>query len=449
MVNDMNTPIFDFVNSYKQGGAVRLHVPGHKGMGTLGVETLDITEIAGADVLYSAKGIIKKSEENASLLFGTKKTLYSTEGSTLSIKAMLYLLKLYCTDRNKKPLVLAARNAHKSFITAAALNDIEVKWIYSEDNSLLSCEIDLNTLEEMLKAAKPAAFYITSPDYLGNISDIGTIAELCHKYGTVLLVDNAHGAYLKFLPKSMHPMDLGADLCADSAHKTLPVLTGGAYLHISKSADSIFGGYAESSLSLFASTSPSYLILQSLDVANKEIKSGLPQKLASVCEEISSLKKFLSELGVKLIGNEPLKITIATKSFGYLGVEIAKILEKENIFAEFSDPDFLVLMFSADTTKKDIDILKKVLGSIEKKEPISISPPILERPKTALTPKEAIFSPFEKTKTENANGKVLAAVSVNCPPAIPIAICGEIIDQNVIKCFKYYGIAEIFTVKEK
>jgi arginine/lysine/ornithine decarboxylase len=443
----MNTPIFDFVNEYKNRSAARLHMPGHKGIGPLGVEALDITEISGADVLYSARGIIKKSEENTSLLFGTKKTFYSTEGSTLCIKAILFLLKLYCADRNKKPLVLAARNAHKSFITAAAINDIEVKWLYSKDNSLLSCKIDLNALEKMLKAEKPAAFYITSPDYLGNVLDIKAIADLCHKYNTVLAVDNAHGAYLKFLPKSMHPMDLGADLCTDSAHKTLPVLTGGAYLHISKSADSIFGEYAQNALSVFASTSPSYLILQSLDMANKLIDDGFFKKLKSVCKEVESLKNSLTKLGFDILGNEPLKITIATKSYGYLGTQLADILERQNIIPEFSDPDFLVLMFSANTPKSDVEKLKAALEQAERKVPITEKPPVPKMGRQCLSPREALFSAYEITKVENSKDKILAAVNVGCPPAIPIAICGEKIDENTVKCFEYYDIKEIFTVK--
>ena len=218
----MNTPIVDFVKRYAASEALRLHMPGHKGAGSLGVESLDLTEIEGADVLYHEDGILRESQRNATALFGTKKTVYSAEGSSLAIRAMLYLAKLAGNGN----CILAARNAHKTFMTAAALLDLDVQWLYSS-GSLLSCPISTQDLESALQKTKPIAVYITSPDYLGNVADIQGLAEVCHRYGTYLLVDNAHGAYLHFLDR--HPMDLGADLCCDSAHKTLPVLTGGAY----------------------------------------------------------------------------------------------------------------------------------------------------------------------------------------------------------------------------
>ena len=149
---------------------------------------------------------------------------------------MVYLLSLYGKQQGKKPLIAAARNAHKAFLTAAAMLDAEVQWLYPRHpDSYLSCDLSPEELEEFLQSApeKPTAVYLTSPDYLGNTADIRRLAEVCHRWGVLLAVDNAHGAYLKFLPKSMHPIDLGADICCDSAHKTLPVLTGGAYLHLS------------------------------------------------------------------------------------------------------------------------------------------------------------------------------------------------------------------------
>ena len=101
--------------------------------------------------------------------------------------------------------------------------------------------------------------YVTSPDYLGGMQDVAALAEVCHRYGTLLAVDNAHGAYLRFLRPSRHPLDLGADLCCDSAHKTLSVLTGGAYLHIARTAPTSLAENAKEALALFGSTSPSYL----------------------------------------------------------------------------------------------------------------------------------------------------------------------------------------------
>ena len=124
----MKTPIYDFVKGYVDSEITRFHMPGHKGNGPLGCESLDITEIKGADVLCEAGGIIGESEENASRLFGTAHSFYSTEGSTLAIKAMLAVA---CAGK-QRPLILAARNAHKAFLCAAALLDVDIEWIYPD-----------------------------------------------------------------------------------------------------------------------------------------------------------------------------------------------------------------------------------------------------------------------------------------------------------------------------
>ena len=312
----MNTPICDFLEKYRDQNALRLHMPGHKGNGPLGIERLDITEVEGADVLYQAKGIIKESMDNATRLFGTARTLYSTEGSSLSIKAMLYLAML-CRG-NKKPLIAAGRNAHKVFMYGVALLDIDIDWLYGE--GLLSCQITPEALEEYLKNNHPVAVYITSPDYLGNMADINGLSKVCRRHGVMLLVDNAHGAYLKFLPESKHPIDLGADICCDSAHKTLPCLTGAGYLHISKSAPSFLVDMADEAMSLFASTSPSYLIMYSLDKCNGYLYSGIREALSQTVPCIDELKQNLFT-----IGDEPMKLTLDAKKYGYTGIELSEI----------------------------------------------------------------------------------------------------------------------------
>ena len=434
----MKTPICDFVNEYSNSEKVRMHMPGHKGKGAL--EALDITEIDGADVLYGAKGIIKESEENAGLLFGSGKTLYSTEGSSLSVRAMLYLAVLHAKKTGKKPLVAAGRNAHRTFISAAALLGFDIDWLFGEEN-IISCGITEKTLEEYFKNTDeiPAAVYVTSPDYLGNMLDIASLARICHKYGTLLLVDNAHGAYLRFLSEDMHPITLGADMCCDSAHKTLPVLTGGGYLHISKRLPSLSEN-AENAMALFASTSPSYLILQSLDKANAYIADGYREKLAVFTCRVAALKDRLAENGYILVGNESLKITISAKEYGYTGERIAKILLNEGIVCEFYDADFLTLMLTAENTEDELCKLEKALLSIKKSDAINIAPPKAPVLEKAMTVRDAVLSVSEEINVTDARGRVLADTTVSCPPAIPIAICGERLDEKAIECFEYYGI---------
>ncbi|MBR3987939.1 MAG: aminotransferase class V-fold PLP-dependent enzyme [Clostridia bacterium] len=446
----MNTPICDFVKKYAAAQHSRLHMPGHKGKGFLGVEHLDITEVEGADVLYNAKGIIKESMENASSLFSTARTLYSTEGSSLSIRAMLYLLKLYSAENNRKPVILAGRNAHKAFLSGVALNDIEVDWIYPDESEGL---LSLNLTPEKLKSylenykEKPVALYITSPDYLGNITDIKGLSAVCKEQGLLLLIDNAHGAYLNFLPENQHPIALGADICCDSAHKTLPVLTGGGYLHISKSAPEIFKTHCESAMSLFASTSPSYLILESLDSANKYMAEGYKEKLSFFVEEVEDLKKALKAKGYTLFGNEALKITISSKEYGYTGNELTSILSENGIICEFADSDFLTLMFTPENSNSDLNKLKGVLLAVNKRPEISTPSPKVNKLRRALSIKEALFSPNTEIHAKDAEGKILASYTVSCPPAVPIAICGEVIDENALKAFAYYKIEKIRVIK--
>lgn len=446
----MNTPICDFVKKYAESESFRLHMPGHKGKSLLGFEHLDITEIEGADVLYSAQGIIKESTENASSLFNTAKTLYSTEGSSLSIRAMLYLTALYAKERGKRPLILAGRNAHKAFLSAAALVDFDVEWLYPEESEgLLSLKITPENLKAYLKKAKekPVALYITSPDYLGNITDIKGLSEVCKEYGLLLLVDNAHGAYLNFLEENQHPIALGADICCDSAHKTLPVLTGGGYLHISKSAPQLFVNQAENAMSLFASTSPSYLILQSLDMANRYLSEDYTEKLAAFTEKVRKIKEALIKKGYTLFGDEALKITVSAKEYGHYGTELAKILENKNIFCEFADADFLVLMLTPENTDSELNLLLSALLSVEKKQAITDAFPKAFKLKKTLSIRESLLSPSVEENAKDALGKILASYAVSCPPAVPIAVCGEVIDENAVKAFEYYGVEKIRIIK--
>lgn len=420
-------------------------MPGHKGVPFIGFEAYDITEIDGADSLYEADGIIAESEKNAGEIFGCN-TCYSAEGSSQCIKAMVHLAVLYAKSNGKSPLIAAGRNAHKAFMNSLALTDCEVMWLYPEEkNSYLSCEITPSGLEKAINSSetKPTAVYITSPDYLGNITNLNGIVEICKKYGMLLLVDNAHGAYLKFLPESFHPMDCGADMCCDSAHKSLPVLTGGAYLHISKNTDAFFIKNAKSALMLYGSTSPSYLILQSLDKANKYIYDGYEEKLKVFCNKVSSVKKKLEANGYKLYGNEPLKITIKTKSYGYYGSDFADIIKKEGFVCEFSDLDFIVFMLTPENGIESIEKLADALVSIPQKEKIDKSSPNIPVLSPALSVREAVFSSCETVCVRESEGRILAQANVACPPAVPIAVCGEIINKEAINTFEYYGINQI------
>ena len=448
----MKTPICDFVKDYINSQAARLHMPGHKGQPLLGFEQYDITEFDGADVLYHAGGIIAQSQANATNLFGSQKTVYSTEGASLAIRGMVFLLKQFALSNGQTPLILAGRNAHKTFVTAAALLGVEVQWLFPESfDSVVSCPVSPNRLEQTLLTMeqKPTAVYITSPDYLGNVADLNGLASVCNRHGVLLCVDNAHGAYLRFLQPSCHPLDLGAHLCCDSAHKTLPALTGAAYLHIGKTAPGFFARQVNSAMSVFATTSPSYLILQSLDAVNAYLANEYPSELAECVERVQRVKAGLIAHGFCLAGNEPTKITVTPKSYGYTGDELAEYLQKNNLVCEFHDPDCVVLMVTPQTSNEEWQRLEQVFCQLPSKQAIPHRPPRLTPPQKVLPMQTALFAPSEELPLGECLGRVLSAPTVACPPAVPVAVCGEELNQSVLDVMKYYGHTACKTVKQQ
>lgn len=432
----MNTPIVDFLNTYK--GNIRFHMPGHKG----NENPFDVTEIDGADVLYNPHGIIAESEKIASAIFESGITAYSVEGSSLGIRASVYLVATYARQNGKNPVVLATRNAHSTFISACALSDVNPEWIVGDD--YLTAKITANELDKALDRTHATAFYLTSPDYLGNIADMQGLADVCHRHNAIFIVDNAHGAYLKFL--SRHPLDFGADITIDSAHKTLPCLTGTAYVHIGKHAPNFFKDNLNGALSVFASTSPSYLLLASLDKFNG-IAHEFKQSLIEYAGEVERIKNNLSKHGFSLVGNEPMKLTIATKGYGYYGFDVAKYLEKKKIVVEFSDRDYLTVMFSPSNSLDDIYALEETLLSLPRKVAIYELPPKPTIGERVISIRKAMFAPSVEVSSTDAIGKVLTGLTLSCPPAVPIAICGERLDENAIYALNYYGISKVKVLK--
>lgn len=442
----MKTPVCDFVAAYEQSGAARLHMPGHKGKGPLGCEGRDITEIAGADSLYEAGGVIAQSEQNAAALFGAKATFYSAGGSSQCIGAMLCL----ALQKSKSRVVLAARNAHKSFLHAAALLDADVRWLWPRPYSLLACPVTPEMLENALAALPeaPAAVYITSPDYLGNVQPVATLAKVCHAHGAPLLVDNAHGAYLHFLPAPAHPLDEGADLCCDSAHKTLPVLTGGAYLHLGHGLLKAEEGEVRAALSLFGSTSPSYLILQSLDACNLYLTDEARPKLAACVRAVEALKADLAAQGWTVAESEPLKVTLHASKRGWRGDALADFLRQNGVECEYADPDDLVLMVSPQNSPEDLEKVRAALAAAGQGSEAPQTPPQMARPRQAMGIRAALLAPAEEVPVAAAAGRVCAAPTVGCPPAVPVVVSGEEISPDAAAVFRYYGIETVRVVRE-
>ena len=437
----MNTPIADFVRGYDGSGTARLHMPGHKGQPFLGCEHLDITEVKGADALYEADGIIAESEKNAGALFGSGRTLYSTEGSSQCVRAMLYLA-LTCRPAGAAPVIVAARNVHKAFVYAAALLDFEVVWLWPEGDSqsLCGCPVSPAGLEKTLAALDrpPAAVYLTSPDYLGGMADVAALAEVAHRHGTVLAVDNAHGAYLHFLDPAVHPLDLGADICCDSAHKTLPVLTGGAYLHIGKNAPAGFRENAKAAMALFGSTSPSYLTLASLDLCNRYLAEGYSDRLTETAARLREVRARLEAHGWQTEATDPLRLTVAAPA-GLTGTAMSELLRKGGGECEYADPEFLVLMLTPENDAGDLERVIAALGENHRPYPARPALP-LARGERVCSVRQALFAPHETVPAERALGRVCGAPTVSCPPAIPIAVSGERIGPEALELFRHYGV---------
>lgn len=442
----MKTPVYDFLTQYAAKHPVRMHMPGHKGRFGAPLlrqaAALDLTEIPEADSLFEASGILAESEKNAAFLYGAAYTFYSCAGSTLCIQTMLLLMK------QEGRAVIAARNVHRAFLNTCVLLDLPVQWVYPrESDGILSGTYDPADFEAVLQELRrPACVYLTSPDYLGRMADISAFAEMCHKYHAKLLVDNAHGAHLAFLPQQCHPIRLGADYCCDSAHKMLSGLTGTAYLHVRSDIDTEENRVRDA-MAVFASTSPSYLMLASLDWCNRELASPLfREQLQEVLEQVQTLKCRFSPHFVFTDG-DPLHLTIDASASGCSGLELAAHLEKNSIFAEYADCYHVVLLCSAASSGADFNRLEAALETFSPKQAAVAVKYRLPRPETVCRIREAALAPQETVPVSESLGRICAAVKVPCPPAVPIVLSGERIDQNCISVCQGYGILEINVVQ--
>lgn len=422
----MNTPICNFLEKYTAENRLRLHMPGHNGE-----IPHDITEIYGADELYSSDasgGIIGTSEDIAAGLFGAKKTCYSCSGSTLAIQTALALLKARGCRR-----IAASRYSHRSLVSAAALLRLDIKWLYP--NEYMSADVTYNA--EAISGVD--AVFITNIDYYG-----GTWKFV--KPNIPVIIDNAHGSYLKFVDKRkfgteyVHPLELGYPMMvAESAHKTLPVLTGGAYLHFANGAD---GARAKEMMAMFGSSSPSYLVLESLDRFNGIISENT-QLINNACEAVLELKERLTRSGIPLKKSDPLRITINARECGLSGFDYARGLRANGVECEMADENYVVMMFSALTTVEDCERAEMgaLFVTMSAPKPFVKYPVI--KPKVEMPIYEAMFKPQKIVPIENASGEVCAGLKCPCPPGVPLVMPGEVIDNAVIDALKIYGVKTV------
>ena len=424
----IQTPIHDFLLNYQSKNPVRCHMPGGK------ENPADITEIEGADSLFESSGIIKASEDTAAALFGAAMTLYSCGGSTLAIQTMLALAKAYDPTKNR---VAASRYCHKSLVTACILLNLDIDWI--EPDSFLSCQITPKALRSVI-TDRTLCVFAQSIDYYGGQCDIAALSQVCKAHTLPLLVDNAHGAYRVFTHD--HPLLQGADLTADSAHKTLPCLTGGAYLHIGKAAPSFFTRRAKEMMSLFGGSSPSYLILESLDLCSKHIALER-ERAENTMNLIGRLKENLSSIGIVLRQSDPMRITVDAEKYGCSGFALSQALAESNIICEYADQKYTVLLFSTAQPPTDFPKILAAFKNIPKGTPIETPLPTLSIPQKAMSPAKAVFSPSEEIPIDNAEEKICGAITAPCPPCVPVIVPGEIFTKKEITALKMWGVKKV------
>lgn len=428
----MLTPIHDFLAEYAAENALRCHMPGAKGK----EYPFDITEIEGADSLFESSGIIRRSEDEAARLFGAKRTLFSCGGSTLAIQTTLALAKAAGNGKNR---IAAGRFSHKSLVSACALLGMEIDWIYPAE--CLSSELSAEEAEAAINP-QTAAVFAQSVDYYGGECDVEALARVCKGRGVPLLVDNAHGAYKVFTGD--HPLRRGASMTADSAHKTLPCITGGAYLHI---ADERFIPRAKEIMAVFGSSSPSYLILDSLDLCNRHIALE-KERAKEAFSAVSTLKSKLSEAGIPLRKSDALRITADAREYGYSGFTLAQALRENGLECEYADSDYTVLLFSTITSAEECKRAFCAFERVEKKPALEKSVPPVFRAKQEMPLAKAFFAAQELVPAGKATGRICGGIKAPCPPCVPPVMPGELITAEAAELLEYYGVREISAVAE-
>ncbi len=445
-----NTPLKRALDEYIRQDYARLHMPGHKGASISPFGELmayDVTEVEGTDSLFEDDGPLKELEEIFTRLYDTKETVMSAGGSTLCIQAMLRMVA------KKDGRILAGRNIHAAAVNAMALLGLEPVWVYPnrKQEERLIGEISPDEIRSVLEKEKQegtldslCAVYVTSPDYFGVMSDIRSIAQIAHEYGLPLLVDNAHGAHLHFLKEEYHPMQLGADLCCDSLHKTMPALTGAALLHTS---DAKYCPQMKGAMTVFGSTSPNYLIMLSMDSTAAFLMQDGAERIQQTVTRCEELRQKAREKGFVLPQHcDPMRLTLPLAGTGWDAQNFRKLLRKHKIMEEYLSDSGCVLLFSPFNREEDFKRTEALLDEVLiQKQPFTAFPIVPSGKVMSL--REAFLSPKESVPVEKAEGRIAAQVKITCPPGIPLVMPGERLHKEIIKILKNSGIFVIDVVK--
>ncbi|WP_018131806.1 aminotransferase class I/II-fold pyridoxal phosphate-dependent enzyme [Effusibacillus pohliae] len=443
-------PVLEAMRAHLQSNPLPLHVPGHKmGRGFpaeaavwLGQALrLDLTELPGLDDLHQPQGPIREAQQLAARAFGSEETYFLVGGSTAGNLAMIL------TVCRPGETVVIPRNAHKSVHHAVMLAGAKPVYLYPEVDGQFAIPtvIRVEEVRRVLAEHPDArAVLITSPTYQGVCSDISEIAGEVHRHGKLLLVDEAHGAHFPFheqLPPTA--IQSGADLVVQSTHKMLGSLTGTAMLHGKN------GRYdrerLRTMLGMVQTSSPSYLMLLSLDAARhqmqtcgRELIDRALQALAHGRREAAAIGELaLYQGGPDVCAVDPFKWWIQVRQLGLTGFEAERLLrEKRGIFCEMADRDHLLAVFSyADTDKQVSRLLEglRFLAEVCSRDPagkrVEHVRPVIARTdfrlEQVMIPKDALQRARRRVKLEAAVGQVAAEPVIPYPPGIPLVLPGE------------------------
>lgn len=447
-MNRTEKGLLPFLQQYNASGVSRFHMPAHKGnfplYAGLPLSRLDITEVQGADSLYESDGVIAETEARLAAVYGSRETLLSAGGNTLCIQAMLSLAA------RPGGRVVCTRNLHVSAVNAMALLGLEPVFVYPDRDragGLPGTASPAAYARALSGAPDACAVYLTTPDYFGVRSDVAGIAAVCRARGVPLLVDNAHGAHLRFLSPDRHPLPLGASLCADSAHKTLPVFTGGAYLHIGD--PSFDRAAAKDAMALFGSTSPSYLTMLSLDACASYLETGARRDFAALCQTVADLEALAVSKGFSLPAGDrdPTRLSLGTLSAGCTGEQFAQHLRAHGIEPEYTARGWVVLLPSPFNTPADFDRLRRALEAFVPAQPLPCPAPEALHPARVMTLREAVLAPCELLPVAQCEGRVAACAKSPCPPGVPLVMPGEKITGKLKNLLADYGLNALKVVK--
>lgn len=429
----MDTPLYTRLIAYHAQNRISFAMPGHKNGRGIEKNLLDcdVTELKTTENLHHPHEYVNESKRLLSKLFNSDESYIMTCGSTAGIQAML--------TASLKPgqTLLAACDCHMSVINTCALLGLKIKFIPKAMNMDFLIPSKLCSLEKYIDGAD--AVLITSPTYYGLCADIAEMAKICHAHKIPLLVDEAHGAH--FVSSDRFPNSaimLGADAVCQSAHKTLNALTGAAFLHIKSNL--IDRERLQKSLAMFQTSSPSYVIASSADIARAELENGGWDEICDICDDFK--RKITNDTNIKILENDDCtRFVLCFGEYDTTGFEIDEILsDKYGIDIEMADLLNIVLIVTPSNTAADMQALYDALADItqhleKRKENVKIlPPPIFE---DVISPQNAFFGDTKIIPLDNSIGEISAAAVTAYPPGIPIIYAGAKITENQLAYIKY------------